>query len=42
MKSVALEVVIQPREATLTEPEIEGISTRIVAAAGKLGAVLRG
>lgn len=40
-KSIALEVVIQPREATLTEPEIEALSSRIVTAAGKLGAVLR-
>jgi len=42
MKSVALEVVVQPREATLTEPEIEALSARVVAAAGKTGAVLRG
>ncbi|CAN7345646.1 phenylalanine--tRNA ligase subunit beta [Brevundimonas sp. LjRoot202] len=41
-KSVALEVVIQPREATLTEAEIEALSAKVVAAAGKLGAVLRG
>ena len=41
MKSVALEVVVQPREATLTEAEIEALSGRIVAAAGKLGASLR-
>ncbi|KQY84965.1 phenylalanine--tRNA ligase subunit beta [Brevundimonas sp. Root1423] len=41
MKSVALEVVIQPVEATLTEAEIEALSARIVAAAGKLGATLR-
>lgn len=41
MKSVALEVVIQPREATLTEPEIEALSARVVAAAGKVGATLR-
>jgi phenylalanyl-tRNA synthetase beta chain len=41
-KSVALEVVIQPREATLTEAEIEAVSTRIVAAVEKLGAKLRG
>ena len=40
-KSVALEVVIQPREATLTEPEIEALSARVVAAAEKLGATLR-
>jgi phenylalanyl-tRNA synthetase beta chain len=41
MKSVALEVSIQPRDATLTEPEIEALSVRIVGAAGKLGATLR-
>ncbi|AQR60662.1 phenylalanine--tRNA ligase subunit beta [Brevundimonas sp. LM2] len=40
-KSVALEVVIQPREATLTEAEIEALSARVVAAAEKLGARLR-
>lgn len=40
-KSVALEVVIQPREATLTEAEIEALSARIVAAAEKQGARLR-
>ena len=42
MKSVALEVVVQPREATLTEPEIEALSAKVVAAAGKVGATLRG
>ena len=41
MKSVALEVSIQPRDATLTEPEIEALSARIVGAAGKLGSTLR-
>ena len=41
MKSVALEVTIQPRDATLTETEIEALSARIVGAAGKLGATLR-
>ena len=40
-KSVALEVTIQPREKTLTEAEIEALSARIVAAAGKVGAALR-
>ena len=40
-KSVALEVDIQPRDATLTEAEIEALSARIVAAAEKLGAKLR-
>ncbi|MBN8553212.1 MAG: phenylalanine--tRNA ligase subunit beta [Caulobacterales bacterium] len=41
-KSLALEVTIQPRDATLTEAEIEALSSRIVAAAEKLGATLRG
>lgn len=41
-KSVALEVVLQPRDATLTEAEIEAVSGRIVAAVEKLGAKLRG
>jgi phenylalanyl-tRNA synthetase beta chain len=41
MKSVALEVAIQPVEATLTEAEIESLSARIVGAAGKLGVTLR-
>ena len=42
MKSVALEVVIQPVEATLTEAEIEALSARVVAAAAKVGATFRG
>ena len=42
MKSVALEVVIQPREATLTEAGIEGLSAKVVAAGAKAGATLRG
>lgn len=41
MKSMAIEVVIQPREVTLTEAEIEALSAKVVAAAGKLGAQLR-
>lgn len=40
--SIALEVVIQPREATLTDAEIEALSARVVAAAEKQGAKLRG
>ncbi len=42
MKSVALEVVIQPVEATLTEVEIETLSAKVVAAGAKVGATLRG
>ena len=41
MKSVALEVSIQPAEATLTEAEIEALSVRVVAAAEKAGGRLR-
>jgi len=41
-KSVAVEVVVQPREKTLTEAEIEALSAKIVAAAEKaVGAKLR-
>ncbi len=41
-KSLALEVVIQPRAATLSEAEIEALSERVVAAAAKaVGANLR-
>jgi phenylalanyl-tRNA synthetase beta chain len=40
-KSVALEVVIQPREKTLAEAEIEALSARIVAAVEKAGGKLR-
>jgi phenylalanyl-tRNA synthetase beta chain len=40
--SLALEVTIQPTDHTLTEPEIEALSSRIVAAAEKaVGAKLR-
>ncbi|PZN98725.1 MAG: phenylalanine--tRNA ligase subunit beta, partial [Alphaproteobacteria bacterium] len=40
-KSVALEIVIQPRDATLTDTEIEALSARVVAAAAKAGGALR-
>ncbi|WP_292063293.1 phenylalanine--tRNA ligase subunit beta [Brevundimonas sp. UBA7664] len=42
MKSVALEVTLQPVEATLTEGEIEALSAKVVAAGAKAGATLRG
>ena len=41
-KSVAIEIVVQPREATLTEAEIEALSAKVVAAAEKAGGKLRG
>jgi phenylalanyl-tRNA synthetase beta chain len=40
-KSLAVEVLIQPREQTLKDAEIEALSARIVAAAEKAGARLR-
>ncbi len=40
-KSVAVAVRIQPKDATLTEAEIEALAQKIVAAAMKLGATLR-
>jgi phenylalanyl-tRNA synthetase beta chain len=39
--SLGLEVSLQPRERTLTDAEIEAVSTKIIAAAAKLGARLR-
>ncbi|WP_374598815.1 phenylalanine--tRNA ligase subunit beta [Brevundimonas sp.] len=39
--SIGLEVLIQPRDATLTDAEIEALSAKIIAAAAKTGAVLR-
>ncbi len=42
-KSVAITARLEPKEATLTDPEIEAIAAKIVAAVGKAtGAVLRG
>jgi phenylalanyl-tRNA synthetase beta chain len=41
-KSLAVEVVFQPRERTLTDPEIEAASQKVVAAVTKAtGATLR-
>jgi phenylalanyl-tRNA synthetase beta chain len=41
-KSLALEVTLQPGEKSYTDPVLKVISERIVGAAGKLGAELRG
>jgi phenylalanyl-tRNA synthetase beta chain len=41
-KSVAVEVTLQPGEKSFTEEELKAVSDRIVAAAAKLGATLRG
>ena len=41
-KSVAVEVVLQPGERSFTEADLKAVSDRVVAAAAKLGAKLRG
>lgn len=41
-KSVALEVTLQPGDKTFTDAEIKAIADKVVAAAAKLGAELRG
>lgn len=41
-KSVAVEVVLQPAEKSFTDAELQAVSEKIVAAAAKLGARLRG
>ncbi len=40
--SLAVEVTLQPGEKSYTDEDLKAISDRVVAAAGKLGAVLRG
>jgi len=40
-KSIAVAVRIQPKDATLTDAEIDALAQKIVAAAMKLGASLR-
>jgi phenylalanyl-tRNA synthetase beta chain len=42
-KSIAVEVILQPRDATLTDEQIEAVSAKIVANVEKqTGGVLRG
>ncbi len=41
-KSLAVEVTLQPGEKSFTDAEIKAVADKVVAAAGKLGAVLRG
>jgi len=40
--SLAVEMVLQPMERTLTDADIEAVSAKVIAAVGKLGGVLRG
>lgn len=42
MKSLAIEVTLQPGEKSFTDAELKAISDKVVAAAGKLGGELRG
>ncbi len=41
-KSLAIEVTLQPSEKSFTDEELKGIADRVLAAAGKQGATLRG
>ena len=41
-KSLAVEVTLQPTDATLTEEDLKALSDKVVANAAKLGAELRG
>ncbi len=41
-KSLAIEVTLQPGEKSFTDEELKAVADRVVAAAAKLGAVLRG
>jgi len=40
--SLAVEVELQPQDKSFTDPELKAIADKVVAAAAKLGAVLRG
>ncbi|MEZ0496670.1 phenylalanine--tRNA ligase subunit beta [Sphingomonas sp. IW22] len=42
LKSLAVEVVLQPGEKSFTDAELKAVADKVVAAARKLGAVLRG
>ncbi|MEJ6677374.1 phenylalanine--tRNA ligase subunit beta [Parasphingorhabdus sp.] len=41
-KSLAIEITLQPTDATLTEEDLKAVSDKVVASAAKLGAALRG
>jgi phenylalanyl-tRNA synthetase beta chain len=41
-RSMAVEVMLQPGEKSFTEAELKAVADKVVAAAAKLGAVLRG
>jgi phenylalanyl-tRNA synthetase beta chain len=41
-KSLAIEVTLQPGEKSFTDEELKAVADKVVAAAAKLGASLRG
>jgi phenylalanyl-tRNA synthetase beta chain len=41
-KSLAIEVTLQPGDKSFTDAELKAVADKVIAAAGKLGAVLRG
>jgi phenylalanyl-tRNA synthetase beta chain len=41
-RSLGIEVTLQPRQKTLTDEEIDAVAGKVVAAAEKKGASLRG
>ena len=41
-KSLAIDVTLSPKDATLTDKDIEAVSEKIIAGVGKVGGVLRG
>lgn len=41
-KSLAVEVTLQPGDKSFTDAELKAVADKVIAAAGKLGAVLRG
>ncbi len=41
-KSLAVEVTLQPGEKSFTDEELKAVADKVVAAAAKLGGVLRG
>jgi len=40
--SLAVEIVLQPAEKSFTEAELKAVADKVMAAAAKVGAVLRG
>ena len=42
VRSMAVEVTLQPGEKSFTDEELKAVADKVVAAAAKLGAVLRG